>query len=180
MVVKAFILCIVLLALTGLWLWFRRIRRTRRSADPRASSDQHSDPVTAPRPRLSVAEYEKQQALFLKNRADLSQRFFSLVSVSGIPKGLTWKSCDFNEEILWVIEKQSADLHALIPAVIYFEAIAGGPMEEVEAVGNARVATGLFYFNGEHWDTSGHVLFNLDPEEVLSRHEDDYDRWTSI
>ncbi|MEC7566667.1 MAG: hypothetical protein VX738_13380 [Planctomycetota bacterium] len=178
--VKAFILCIVLLALTGLWLWFRRTRRIRRSVDKQVPSNQKSDPVTVPRPRLSEEEYEKQQACFLENRADLSKRFFSLVSISGIPKGLTWKSCDFSEEILWVIEKQSADLHALISAVIYFEAIAGGPMEEVEAVGNARVAPGLFYFNGEHWDTSGHVLFNLDPEEVLTRHKDDYDRWASI
>ena len=178
--VKAFILCAVLLALAGLWLWFRRTPRIRGSVENTSSSGQRTAPIKAPRPRLSVAEYEKQQTLFLENRSHLEQRFFSHVSVSGIPKGLTWKSCDFGEEILWVIEKQSADLHALIPAVIYFEAIAGGPMEEVEAVGNARVATGLFYFNGEHWDTSGHVLFNLDPEEVLTRHKDDYDRWALI
>ena len=180
MVVKGFILCVVPLALAGLWWWFRRTRRTRGPIDHRSPAVQRPDPVSRPRPPLSAAEYQNQQTLFLEHRTELSQRFFSLVSVSGIPKGLTWKNCDFRDEILWVIEKQSADLHALIPAVIYFEAIPGGPMEEVKAVGNARVATGLFYFNGEHWDTSGHVLFNLDPEEVLTRHKDDYDRWTPV
>jgi len=178
--VTGIILAAVLLLFTGLILWFRRAARSGEPAENITSSGQRPVPITAPRPRRSAEEYEEQQALFLENRSELAQRFFSLVSASGIPRGLTWKSCEFGEEVLWVIEKQSADLHALISAVIYFEAIAGGPMEEVEAVGNARVATGLFYFTGEHWDTSGHVLFNLDPEEVLTRHEDDYDRWSLI
>lgn len=147
------------------------VRRQRSSTRVVKSSDKTSVP-TKP---LTAEQYAVQQTAFIDNQATLQQRFFSLVSQSGKPKGLTWKSCKFDEATIWVIEKQSANLHALLSTIIHFDAIPGGPMEDVEAVGNARIATAIFFYDGEHWDTRGDILFNLDPHEVLTRHCDDYD-----
>ena len=36
-------------------------------------------------------------------------------------------------------------------------------MEDVEAVSNLRAATAVFEFDGRDWDTSGHIVFNLNP-----------------
>ena len=147
------------------------VRRKRSSAKVVASSDGSSVP-TKP---LTADQYAAQQTAFIDNQSTLQQRFFSIVSQSGKPKGLTWKSCKFDETTIWAIEKQSANLHALLATVIHFDAIPGGPMEDVEAVGNARIATAIFFYNGENWDTRGDILFNLEPHEVLTRHCHDYD-----
>ncbi len=147
------------------------VRRKRSSARVVESSDGSSVP-TKP---LTADQYAAQQTAFIDNQSTLQQRFFSIVSQSGKPKGLTWKSCTFDEATIWAIEKQSANLHALLATVIHFDAIPGGPMEDVEAVGNARIATAIFFYNGESWDTRGDILFNLEPHEVLTRHCDDYD-----
>jgi hypothetical protein len=141
-----------------------------------ASRDaQPSDESSVPKNPLTADQYTAQQTAFTDNQSILQDRFFSIVSQSGKPKGLTWKSCKFDEATMWVIEKQSANLHALLSTVIHFDAVPGGPMEDVEAVGNARIATVIFFYNGDNWDTGGDVLFNLEPHEVLARHCDDYD-----
>ena len=147
------------------------IRRRRSSTTVVDSTDENSVP-TKP---LTADQYAAQQTAFIDNQSTLQQRFFSIVSQSGKPKGLTWKSCKFDDATIWAIEKQSANLHALLATVIHFDAIPGGPMEDVEAVGNARIATAIFFYNGESWDTRGDILFNLEPHEVLTRHCDDYD-----
>jgi hypothetical protein len=147
------------------------VRRKRSSARDVESTDESR----VPNKPLSADQYAFQQTAFIDNQETLQQHFFSIVSQSGKPKGLTWKSCKFDEATIWAIEKQSANLHALLATVIHFDAIPGGPMEDVEAVGNARIATAIFFYNGESWDTRGDILFNLEPHEVLTRHCDDYD-----
>jgi hypothetical protein len=58
---------------------------------------------------------------------------------------------------------------------IRFEAIPGGGMEEVEAVGNLRAATAVFNWDGRRWSTQGRAVFNLEPREVLERYRDSLD-----
>ena len=53
---------------------------------------------------------------------------------------------------------------------IRFEAVVGGDMEEVEAVGNLRCATAVFTHNGYEWTTTGRAVFNLEPPEVLTHY----------
>jgi len=145
----------------------------RKHSSPREV--QSTGKSSVPKNPLTANQYAAQQSAFVDNKSTLQKRFFSIVSDSGKPKGLTWKSCKFDEATMWVIEKQSANLHALLSTVIHFDAVPGGPMEDVEAVGNARIATVIFFYNGDNWDTGGDVLFNLEPHEVLTRHCDDYD-----
>ena len=101
----------------------------RKHAAPR--DVQPSDESSVPKDPLTADQYTAQQTAFTDTQSTLQDRFFSIVSQSGKPKGLIWKSCKFDEATMWVIEKQSANLHALLSTVIHFEAVPGGPMEDV-------------------------------------------------
>ena len=103
-------------------------------------------------------------------RPALEQRFFEIAASSGKPRGLSWKSCDFDEGILLARDLVTANLYALVRVTIAFEAIAGGEMEQVEAVGNLRCATALFEWKKGAWSTQGRAIFNLEPHEVIAHY----------
>ena len=63
------------------------VRRQRSSTRVVKSSNETS----VPNKPLTAEQYTVQQTVFIDNQATLQQRFFSLVSQSGKPKGLTWK-----------------------------------------------------------------------------------------
>ena len=105
----------------------------------------------------------------------LGRRFFDVAAASGKPRGLRWKECQWNELVEWVREKVNGRLHALVGVTISFEAIEGGDMEGIEAVGNLRNATAVFFFDGE-WQTAGRVVFNLNPDEAVVHFKDGYER----
>jgi hypothetical protein len=115
------------------------------------------------------------QAEFQSQRSRLQKLFFDTAAASGKPRGLRWKDCQWNDLIEWVREKETGRLHALAGVTISFEAIEGGDMEGVEAVGNLRNATAVFFFDGE-WRTAGRVVFNLNPDEAVVHFKDAYER----
>jgi len=113
--------------------------------------------------------------LFRQDVQRLQKMFFDVAAVSGKPRGLRWKECQWNDLIEWVREKSNGRLHALVGVTISFEAIEGGDMEGVEAVGNLRNATAVFFFDGE-WRTAGRTVFNLNPDEAVIHFKDGYER----
>ena len=58
---------------------------------------------------------------------------------------------------------------------IRFEAVTGGDMEDVEAVGTIRDATAVFHYQKGRWGTGGKALFNMDPQDALVRLEGQYE-----
>ena len=136
-------------------------------------------PPTPAEPELPPAsttppDYRVQVTEFKQARKVLEKTFFKICSESGRPRGLRWKTCDFENTVLFVIEKHSLNLHALVPVVISFEAIEGGPMEEMEAVSNLRVGSALFVHTGKDWATRGDVIYNLSPVEAFQRYDQNY------
>lgn len=115
------------------------------------------------------------QAAFAAERAELHARFFQAAASSGKPRGLRWKECQWTDQIEWVRDKQTRQLLALVGVTIAFEAIEGGEMEGVEAVGNLRDASAVFHFDGE-WKTVGRVIFNLGPGQAVERFKTNYER----
>ena len=113
--------------------------------------------------------------LFRDQRTALQQRFFDVAAASGKPRGLRWKECQWSDLVEWVREKANGRLHALVGVTISFEAIEGGDMEGVEAVGNLRNATAVFFFD-EQWQTAGRVVFNLNPDEAVVHFKEGYER----
>ena len=115
------------------------------------------------------------RARFEQQRESLQSAFFQAASSSGKPRGLRWKECQWNDQIELVREKQTGQLHALVGVTISFEAIEGGDMEGVEAVGHLRDASAVFYFDGE-WKTAGRVVFNLMPADAVEHFKGNYER----
>ena len=71
-------------------------------------------------------------------------------------------------------DRQNGQLSAFVAVTIKFEAIAGGGMEEVEAVGNAKAGTAVFHYDPKHhWVTDGRGNFQSEPQRsraALQRH----------
>ena len=112
---------------------------------------------------------EQVRAQFHRDREQVEARFFQAACSSGKPRGLEWVDVDFEDTVCFARDRDSGQLCALVGVTVSFEAIAGGDMEGVEAVGNLRSATAVFLYGGEKWDTNGRTLFNLNPAEAIER-----------
>ena len=127
------------------------------------------------RPTLFARRIQRALRNFIRDREALEKRFCDTAAASGKPRGLAWKKCDFQDGILLARDRANGELVGLVGVTIGFEAIEGGGMEDVEAVGNLRAATAVFTWNGREWNTNGRAVFNLEPREVLERYRDSLD-----
>jgi len=141
------------LALFAGWLW----RRTR-TAQQQAKR------------QLAILQFDE----FLD---DLQIEFLAAAAATGKPRGLRWKQCDLGEARQFARDLVNGELIALVGATISFEALAGGDMEDVEAVGNLRFATAIFVYRQGKWTTDGRVVFNLEPVQALERFQDRLAPW---
>jgi hypothetical protein len=116
---------------------------------------------SAQRPRQA---YERQRPLLQKALLQQAAR-------SGRPRGLRWKTCDFDPDVTLAHDPATGLVVGFVGVTISFEAIAGGPMEDVEAVGNLRAGTAVFTYERGTWSTDGRVLFNLDPRDAMRRYK---------
>lgn len=124
------------------------------------------------RRRRQLAQFERAQRDFHRVRERLEAKFFQLAGSGGKPRGLRWTNCDFDDEVAYARDRKTAVLCAFVGVTISFEAIAGGGMEDVEAVGNLRAATATFRYANGRWDTDGRALFNLNPVEAIAYYRD--------
>ena len=173
------IILTIVLGLILLAVVFYVIARTSGPEPYHADPSAWLQPPAPVEPELPPAattppDYQRQITEFQDARLTLQESYFKICSESGRPRGLRWKKCDFDSEVLFVIENHSLNLHAFIPVVISFEAIEGGPMEDMEAVGNLRVGSALFVHTGEHWATRGDVIYNLSPREAFQHFSQNY------
>jgi hypothetical protein len=104
---------------------------------------------------------------FHRRREWLEAEFLQRASKSGKPRGLAWTECDFENGVAFAQDRHSRQLRALVAITIRFEAVPGGGMEHVEAVGNLRAATAVFSYDGKGWRTDGRAVFNLNPSETI-------------
>jgi hypothetical protein len=117
---------------------------------------------------------------FRRNRINCEKDFFTAAAATGKPRGLAWKKCELQDGLVLARDRANGELIGLVAATISFEAIEGGDMEEVEAVGNLRAATAIFTWTGHEWTTPGRAVFNLEPHEVLDRYRNSLDPIGSI
>jgi len=112
---------------------------------------------------------------FHQQRERLEARFVDLAGSSGRPRGLRWTECDFEDDVAYARDRRTGELSAFVGVTIGFEAIEGGGMEHVEAVGNPRAATAVFRRHRGGWRTDGRVLFNLNPTEAIAYYQDNFE-----
>jgi hypothetical protein len=104
---------------------------------------------------------------FKLRREMLEARFFDLAKTQGKPRDLRWVECDWLDAVSFARDKQSGLLTAFVAVNIRFEAIEGGDMEGVAAVGTVRDAAAVFHYRDGIWGTGGRALFNMNPEDAI-------------
>jgi hypothetical protein len=124
-------------------------------------------------PQLSVPEAQR---LFRQQRERLELAFFTAAAASGKPRGLRWANCEWDNDVAYARERSTGRLAALVAVTISFEAIEGGDMEGVAAVGNLRNASAVFFLDGGRWRTTGRAIFNLNPVEAIEHFKGQYER----
>ncbi len=123
--------------------------------------------------RSRIRNMEQACATFMRRREWLEADFLTNARRSGKPRGLEWSNIDFDKEVSFARERHAGHLQALVGVTISFEAVAGGGMEDVEAVSNLRSATAVFRFVNNKWETDGRTVFNLNPLETIRHFKHD-------
>lgn len=119
-----------------------------------------------------MARYERARKDFHLQRERLEAKFFQLAAGSGKPRDLRWVSCDFDDDVAYARDRRTGELSAFVAVTIAFEAVEGGLMEGVEAVGNLRAATAVFRTDRGRWITDGRAIFNLNPTEAIAYYQE--------
>lgn len=121
-------------------------------------------------------QFERARELFSLQRERLEAKFLGAAAATGKPRGLRWKSCDWESEVDFARDRKSGQLAALVPVTLRFEAIEGGDMEGLPAVGIPRNASAVFFFQRGQWHTVGKVIFNMNPAEAIEHFKNQYER----
>ena len=108
-------------------------------------------------------------AAFRRQRETMEAKFFELASRSGKPRGLRWVKCDWQPGVTLAREAQSGLLTAFVSIELHFEAIEGGDMEDVAAVGTVRDACAMFHYQYGQWGTGGKALFNMNADDAMMK-----------
>ena len=120
-------------------------------------------------PRMQSREVRRAIEQFRIERERLEARFFDLASVAGKPRGLRWLDCDWQSDVAFARDVRTGLLTAFVAVNIRFEAVEGGDMEDVAAVGTVRDASAVFHYNRGVWGTGGRALFNMNPRDAVDR-----------
>ena len=123
-----------------------------------------------------AAQIRQGLARFPVQREQLEARFFALAASLGKPRGLRWVECDWQPNVAFARDPDLGLLTAFVGVNIRFEAVEGGDMEDVEAVGLIRDATAVFHYRHGTWGTGGRALFNMNPSDAVQRLEGQYER----
>ncbi len=118
---------------------------------------------------LQAREARQAMREFRMRREALEAKFFDLAAARGKPRDLRWKHCDWQDTVTFGRDLQTQLLTAFASVEIHFEAVEGGDMEDVEAVGTIRDATAVFHYQKGRWGTGGKALFNMNPQDALVR-----------
>jgi hypothetical protein len=151
-VLQFFLWMVVITLIVGGWLVWSLLRRT-----------------------LFSRKVERVLRDYVRDRDEIQAEFLQAAAAGGKPRGLVWKQCDFQDGLTLARDRATGELVGLVGATISFEAVKGGDMEDVEAVGNLRAATAVLTWKQGQWTTQGRAVFNLEPREVLERYRDSLD-----
>lgn len=112
-------------------------------------------------------ETQRALRLFRLRREMLEARFFDLARTQGKPRDLRWIDCDWQKEVTFAHDRRTGLLTAFVAVNIRFEAVEGGEMDGVAAVGTVRDAAALFHYRDGVWGTGGRALFNMNPRDAV-------------
>lgn len=132
------------------------------------------------RSRIRARDVSTAISRFRLQREQLEARFFDMASTSGKPRGVRWLDCEWQDTVTFARDMNTGLLAAFVGTYIRFEALEGGDMEDVEAVGTLRDAAAVFHYQHGRWGTGGRVLFNMNPEDAVARLDGQFERVEAI
>ncbi len=124
----------------------------------------------------TVVQIERAREMFNLQRQRLEAQFMEAAAASGKPRGLRWKDCEWDSATVFVRDRKAGQIAALVGVTIQFEAIEGGDMEGLPAVGNLRNASAVFFFQAGQWSTVGRAVFNMNPDEAVRHFSHQYEK----
>jgi hypothetical protein len=119
--------------------------------------------------RWRASEAQRAIRQFRRQREQLEAKFFDMARAIGKPRGLKWIDIDWLSAVTFARDRQTGLITAFAGINIRFEAIEGGDMEDVAAVGTVRDAVAVFHFHNGAWGTGGKALFNMNADEAVTR-----------
>ncbi len=125
--------------------------------------------------RLLPVDILRIRQQFTQQREHLEADFLRAASLTGKPRGLRWKSCDWGSDVQFARDRRNGEIVALASVTIQFEAIPGSDMEGLPAVGNLRNASAVFFHRWGRWLTTGKAVFNLNPREAIAHFDKQYE-----
>lgn len=126
------------------------------------------------RTRRGPSLLRAQQEFHLR-RERLEADFLKRAAASGRPRGLRWTGCEFDNAVAYARDRVSGEISAFVAVTVAFEAVEGGPMEDVEAVSNLRAASAVFRYVQRQWTTDGRAMFNLNPAEAIAYYHERFE-----
>jgi len=118
---------------------------------------------------------ERAWRLYESVREKLREEYYAAGGNSGIPRGVTWATCEWTGETHLLREFSDSSYWLLSGVRISFEAIPGGEMEDVEAVSSLRTATAVFHLQHGRWMPTGRTLFNFEPPAAAQLFSDSHE-----
>lgn len=100
-------------------------------------------------------------------RERLEAKFIQLAERRNLADSVHWEDADFGDEVAFVRHRTSGELSAFVPLTVGMSDCDLSLAEASDLIGNLRVATVVFRFDGKHWDTDGRAMLNLKPEEAI-------------
>lgn len=119
------------------------------------------------RRRRRIIDTDQARRQFQLRREWLEVEFMKAAAASGKPRGLRWVDVEFDNDVQYACDDANGLLRAFVSVTVHFEAIEGGDMDGVEAVGNLRAATSVFEYDGQKWVANPRAIFNLSPNQAI-------------
>lgn len=121
-------------------------------------------PIRAARREARFAQARRD---FHHQRERLEAKFLQLGMMNPKADSPRWTGCDFRDDVSYARNRSTGQLSAFVAVTIEMDDLDARATTAPGAVGNLRVATAEFCFDGDHWETEGRAIFNLTPTEAI-------------
>jgi hypothetical protein len=117
------------------------------------------------------AEVDRAVRAFRGQREQLEAKFTDLAAVLANSRGLRCRVCDWQDGVSFARDLNSGLLTAFVGVNVHVETVEGDEIDAAEAVGTVREAAAVFHYERGRWATGGRALFNMSPDDALTRLE---------
>jgi len=124
------------------------------------------------------ARFARARRDFHVQRERLEAKFVQLASARSRPRASYWDDCDFDDDVAYVRNRNTGELSAFVAVTVEDDELDDAPHTDpddiVSGLGESRrMGTAIFRFDGDHWETDGRAIPNLNPVDAIRLYRDD-------